>query len=237
MKYAILFIVPILFSAFKSSTTSNDMIYEGVAKDMETQELIYREIHKEIYDEKEHIITQTNFVNAKNQLIAKRTLDFSKSKTQPHYTLNDYRMGLKEEVSNQNGNFTIVYQENSQAPLIRKEIKVPEPAIVDGGFNFFVKQKWALLLNGGTAHFNYVSTERQAYYRFQISISEINENKGTVIIKMEPVNYFLRVLLDPILITYNRETRRIIDYKGISNIKNKDGDNHIAVLNYPTVGP
>lgn len=242
MKLIIITSVLFVFYSFKpSSDTSinNSVVYQGVAIDMESQEIIYREVHNEIHNTQGHVVTQTNFFDANENLIAERNLDFSKSKTSPAYSLKDLRTGLKEEVTNKNGIFNITFKENKNSPTLNKLIEVPEPAIVDGGFNYFVKSEWENLMAGNTSHFNFISTARQDYYRFQLSKIE-SSNSGTqheIIIKMEPANYILRALLDPIIITYNARTKRIINYTGISNIKDIEGGNHFASLSYPTVGP
>ncbi len=141
-----------------------------------------------------------------------------------------------ESVVNRNGIYTISYRENNSTDVIIKTLEVPEPAVVDGGFNYFVKNEWDNLVKGSTAHFNFISTARQDYYRFQLSKIE-SSNENEMLVKMEPSNYILRVLLDPIYITYNLSTKRIINYTGISNIKDIEGNNLFATLTYPTVGP
>jgi len=239
MKALILFFGTFFLVAFTDNSHIEKSTYQGVAKDLKSQGFIYREIHKEIHDKNKHVITQTDFVDSKNYVFAKRTLDFSKSKIKPDYSLTDYRNGLMEKVTYNTSGITITFRENTNAKPIVKTIEVPEPAIVDGGFNYFVKQEWSSLMNGNASYFNFVSTERQTYYRFRILVDEekTNRNSQQVVVRMEPSNTILRALVDPIFITYNTNTKQIINYKGISNIKDDNGDNYFAILTYPTVGP
>ena len=239
MKTLYLLVVFFSLSAFTPPSNIETIVYDGIAKDMVSQQVIYRESHNEIYAQKNHVKSETRFFDGNNNLIAKRDLDFSKSKTKPQYSLYDYRTGWKESVVNKNGVYTIEYRENHNSKPIVKTLEVPEPAVVDGGFNYFVKTEWDNLMKGETLVFNFISTARQDYYRFQLTktAEETVGNSNEVIIKMEPANYLLRTLLDPILITYNIETKRIINYIGISNIKDNQGENYFATLTYPTVGP
>ena len=211
--------------------------YNGIAKNISTLNMLYEEVHNEIFTADKHNKTETMFLDENKKIIASRTLDFSDSKISPKYSLEDYRTGGYEAVTVQNGAFLIQYKENSNSETISKLLNVPDPAVVDGGFNYFVKAKWNQLMSGETVNFNYISTARQEYYRFQITIENSTISSNTVNMKMEPTNYFLRALLDPIYITYNKNTRRIVQYSGISNIKDNEGKAQMAVLTYPTVGP
>ena len=235
----------ILFSFFSTfvenpiSTNDKTLVFQGIAKDLVSREMLYREVHSEIYSEKGHYRTQTNFFGSNNRLIATRNLDFTNSKSRPEYTFHDYRTGSKESVTNKNGIFTITYQENRESPLILKSIEVPEPAVVDGGFNYFVKSEWNRLKEGKTVVFNFISTARQDYYRFQLSMqaNKNNAQNNHVTIIMEPVSYILKALLDPVIITYDKNTQRIVNYRGISNIKDLTGNSYFATLTYPEMGP
>ena len=166
-------------------------------------------------------------------------LDFSNSKISPYYTLTDYRNGAYESVRYTNGAYLIEYKENKDEKTVLKSITAPSPVVVDGGFNYFVKQEWEKLMRGEIVLFNYISTARQDYYRFQLTIKKNNPSlqNEQVIVIMEPTNYILRALLDPIYITYNKKTKRIIEYSGISNIKDRNGETQVATLTYPTIGP
>ncbi|MDD2565065.1 MAG: hypothetical protein PHU27_12700 [Salinivirgaceae bacterium] len=213
--------------------------FNGFAKEVSTHKLLYEEVHTEIYSADKHNKTETKFLDENKKIIASRILDFSNSMISPQYSLEDHRTGAYEAVTNRSGKFLIQYKENRDAETISESITVPDPAVVDGGFNYFVKSKWNQLMQGETVGFNYISTARQEYYRFQLTIDKSSSNRSSnlVLVKMEPTNYFLRALLDPIYITYNKNTRRIVQYSGISNIKDKEGKTQVAVLTYPTVGP
>jgi hypothetical protein len=239
MKTYILLPILILFSSFTTVTETERKVYEGIAKDKNSNKVIYKEVHNEISKNKEHVVTITNFYDSDDKPIAKRELDFTNSKTMPNYSLIDYRLGASESVSYVNGKFKISFKDDRDSDMIVKYIEVPEPVVVDGGFNYFVKTGWNNLVNGEVLHFNYISTARQDYFRFRLSRVPSNESLQTneVVFKMEPANYFLRALLDPIFIEYDLNTKRIKNYDGISNIRDITGKNHVAFLYYPTVGP
>lgn len=94
-------------------------------------------------------------------------------------------------------------------------------------------------MKGDDIHFNFVVPERLDYYSFRlVKQSEIVYlGKPSVILRMEPSNYILRQILDPIVLTYEKSTKRLIKYEGISNISDGKGKRYIVSILYPQMGP
>ncbi|MDF2455361.1 MAG: hypothetical protein K0R51_1354 [Cytophagaceae bacterium] len=64
-----------------------------------------------------------------------------------------------------------------------------------------------------------------------------SQQNDEIVFKMEPDNYMLRKLVDPIRVTYKVSTKRIIKYEGLSNINDKKGKSYLVKIMYPKVGP
>ncbi|NOU61184.1 hypothetical protein [Marinifilum caeruleilacunae] len=237
MKNILIVFAAFLFYGFSSG--SNDNTYEGIAIDNKSLEFIYKEIHKELFEEGKHIRTITSFVCDENNEFAKRELDFRNSFQKPTYRLTDNRSGLLEEVTYRGNNqFDIRYKKNKKSKLKEKSLFVPEPAIVDGGFNYFIKENWDQILSEQKLDFNFLSVAFQDYFSFRIyRVKEKEQNDKMVVLKMESQSALLRVLMNPIYISYDSDTRRILKYEGISNIRNPKGSSYKALLQYPELGP
>lgn len=237
MKNIALILVAFLFYGFSSGI--EDKTYEGIAIDNKSLEFIYKEIHEELFEEGKHIRTITSFVCDQNNEFAKRELDFRNSFQKPTYRLMDKRSGLMEEVTYKGNNqFEIRYRKNTKSKLKEKSIFVPEPAIVDGGFNYFIKNNWDRILSEEQLNFNFLSVAFQDYFSFRIYRVKEKETKNKIVVlKMETQSALLRMLMNPIYISYDLNTRRILKYEGISNIRNNKGSSYKALLQYPELGP
>ena len=51
--------------------------------------------------------------------------------------------------------------------------------------------------------------------------------KDTVLFYIEPKNIFLKLFADPIILRYDYETKDMISFEGVSNIKFPSGSKHI----------
>jgi hypothetical protein len=237
MKNAFILFVAILFYGFSSGKA--DKTYEGIAKDNKSLKFIYKEIHEELFEDGRHIRTITSFVCDENNEFAKRELDFRNSFQKPTYRLTDARSGLIEEVTYRGDNqFDIRYRKNAKSKLKEKSIIVPEPAIVDGGFNYFIKNNWDRILSDQQLNFNFLSVAFQDYFSFRIyRMKEKETDQNEIVLKMESQSALLRVLMNPIYISYDSDTRRILKYEGVSNIRDIKGSSYKALLQYPKLGP
>ena len=61
--------------------------------------------------------------------------------------------------------------------------------------------------------------------------------KPAYVFRMEPANYILRQIMDPIVLTYEKSTKRLIKYEGISNLNDNKGKRYIVSIVYPEMGP
>jgi len=140
----------------------------------------------------------------------------------------------------QNGKVRVYFQYTAKEKQpSTKTFFVPQPIVIDGGFNNYVKQNWEQLLKGNIITFNFVSPSKMDYFTMRISKkAEITlENKKATLVHLEIDNMILRWLIQPIKIVYDNQTRRIIKYEGIANLSDRDGKNETVNLFFPAQGP
>jgi hypothetical protein len=228
----------VLISA-KSLSESSGLEYSGNAYDLKSGELYYTEEHQEIWEDDTHSATIILYKNPEGKTIAKKELDFKTGHLTPSFIQTDFRDGYMEGVEVSEHSVKVLYRKSSKHDLETVALEVPPPVVVDGGFNYFVKQNWPALLEGKTLPFNFVVPAEQDYYSFQLSKIKEVEYKGVraAFFKMELKNFILRQLVPPIMLTYNVETKRLLKYEGISNINNAKGKSYFVKIIYPETGP
>lgn len=231
-KIAILFLCAGLCAFTSTVDTDSYTGYaykEGVKKPVYTEKFTDKTI-----DGKPSEIT-TKYYDATNKLIAQRTLSFSKSKFAPDFKTEDFRTGYIEGAEAKGNKFRLFVKESKDDKLKEKTISIPAPAVIDGGFNQYIKANWSELEKGTALIFNFAVASRLDYYKMRAV--KISATDKTMKVKIEPERKILRMLASPIVVNYDKSTKRILSYEGISNISDENGDNFTIKLVYPEKGP
>lgn len=218
---------------------SSGLKYAGKAFDLESGKLYYTEEHEEIRKDITHTFTIISYKNPEGEIIAKKKLDFKTGYLTPSFIQNDFRDGYLEGAEVAGKYVKVMYRKSSKHEMKTTSLEVPPPFVVDGGFNYFVKENWEALIHDKTLNFNFVVPAEQDYFSFRLKKVKETDYKGkqAVIYKMELDNFILRRLVPPIILTYDTDTKRLLKYEGISNINNPKGKSYFVKIVYPKVGP
>lgn len=207
----------------------------GYAYDLKTGELHYQERHRRVIDASGSQVIYTDYVDAKNQVMAKRTVrsdgnsisEFELLDTVNRETLTVKRLEKKVILTQQFVN---------QLPD-EVELKLSDGAdnIIDAGFNDYVLTHWDALVSGEKKRFNFLSTERQSWIKFNVkSVGRREEESFTVHrFQMTLANPLIRFLMKPIKVDYYADSRELYRYQGISNLKRENGKNYSVRIEFP----
>ena len=61
--------------------------------------------------------------------------------------------------------------------------------------------------------------------------------RNTLVVRFESDFWFIRLFVDPVIVWYDVETRRALQYEGISNIYNEKGKSYIVRVTFDKPGP
>jgi hypothetical protein len=180
---------------------------------------------------------QWNFTYRDNtgNIIVRRTVDFSRDRIRPSFTLVDSRNGYREGAERIGDRIRVYSGGSADDPYQEAYLLVPEPAVVDAGFHFFVEQHFDRLMTGEKMKFYFVAPSQLDYYSFRVykDRSVTHQGRPAVLFKMDIDNFFLRLFVDPIRLTYDQETRQLRVYEGISNIYNEQGKSYKVKMVFP----
>lgn len=238
LKTGIPLLLLLLFSNARFVTTEN-LKYSGAATDIKSNIFYYTEEHEELLLNGKHALTKINYVNKEGQQIASKMLDYSTGYTTPSFRQEDFRNGHQEIVDVKGDHVKILYKECEGKPVRSKSLHMKEKYVVDGGFNYFIKNNWQAIMEEEYVRFNFVVPSQLDYYGFRIRKDKegIVNNKKVIVLVMESDNFLIRALISPVILTYDQQTHRLVKYEGISNISNNNGSNYVVKITYPTVGP
>jgi hypothetical protein len=204
-----------------------------------TESIIIDSYHGVAYEKGDskpiHVETTTNYYNPDHKLIATRSLDFSKSSFTPNFKTEDLRTGYLEGAEANGSAVKLFFRRDKKSAIQERTIQVPQPAVIDGGFNQFIKSNWKSLEGGESVVFYFTVSSKLDYYKMRAV--KVNAIGNSMKIKIEPDQQVFRWIATPIIITYELTTKRILSYEGKSNIANEDGMNITVKLIYPEKGP
>ena len=213
--------------------------YEGKAVDLATGAELYIEDHKEILEDGRRVGMTSVYRDMSGRVLARRTVDFSKNPFVPDFELVDERDGYTEGASLQGDSLRVYLQKNSESPLEDVMLQIPDPAVVDAGFNNYVQAQWDAIAAGEKQYFNFAAPFAKDYYGFRVyKEDEVVENdRRMMIVHLDIDNFIIRLFLDPIVLKYDMEARRLVSYEGISNINNDEGKSYVVRITYDPYGP
>ncbi|MBL7994904.1 hypothetical protein JNM05_05980 [bacterium] len=198
------------------------------AVDRKTGKLIYTEERKQADRPDGPGVWRFVYKNLAGETIVRRIVNFEHSALKPAFRLDDLRNGYAEGAEIEGDKIKVFTGGSLNDPFEEKLLDVPEPAIIDAGFNFFVEQNWDRLMNGEVLPFNFVAPSQLDYVKLRVYRSGTTTHKGRPVVElnMDIDNFFLRLFVEAIHLKYDEETKLLVVYNGISNIYDDNGKSH-----------
>lgn len=227
---------PLLFALASVAQGNNILEFQGNAYDPETSQLIYIEKHRVLLNQEGRYLSSTvEYQTPKGVLFAEKQVDYADSLIAPSFTFNDFRVDRK--VSVVRGDQSIYLNSDNGASETTKKVAVEasKPVVVDAGFDRFIYENWQRLLETKDLSFAFLAIPRAKLVN--LDVIEKTRTKDTVVYRITPSNFFYRLLVDPIELTYDLKNKQLLRFEGLTNIaKSENGkvkdDNYVAVINY-----
>jgi hypothetical protein len=154
----------------------------------------------------------------------------------PDFDLVDARVGYREGVR-RNGAAREVYVQRSAAQAEQADpLQLPADGVIDTGFEAFARLHWDELVRGETLPFDYLVPSRRKFFAFKVVRIDLpTAPPGSVTLRLASSSW-LSFLLPHIDVSYDLETRRLVHYEGLSNVRDvKTGKNYRVHYEYPKV--
>lgn len=239
--------VPVLSKANTLATEASPAIDAeiiGEAFDRNTGELLYREYYTLTADS---LPLRVDYRLPNGEAMATKSLQFSKRDNLQNLALPDVRHHnllngrlIEVEANNPDANqdrVTVRYRENLKDDIESASIPRQAQAVVDAGFDEFVRLHWDRLVAGERLEMNFLMPSRLDFVSLQLRRRDIPSDSGgngqqTLWIQATPANRLLRLFVDPIDLYYHRDSRRLIRYSGISNLLDPGGSSMTVDIRY-----
>jgi hypothetical protein len=214
------------------SVNAQQFSFVGKATDIETGALLYSEEHAISLDsEGEYLSSEVRYVAADGSLIASKRLDFEASQTAPTLDFQYQNATLRYGSEYREGMFVLKTDRSEMLKEDRISLKNDASFVVDGGFDRLLVKRWDSLLSGDEHEFDFLAITRGSTIEFELSV--VAQTSERVRFQIKPSSWVIGLLVDPIFLEYDRESRLLMRYEGLTNIALSDGDgNAVAVIQY-----
>ena len=165
---------------------------------------------------------------------ARKELDYGGNRIAPAFAFEDARSGFAEGLKRDARGLEVFERAGTHARM-RTEMLVRAQALVaDAGFDEFVRTRWDSLERGEAAEVPFLVPSRLESVNFKV------RKVGDASIEGEPANVFrlsvagpLGWFLSDIDVSYRKRDRRLMRYRGITNIRNAAGSMLEAQIDFP----
>ncbi|EMJ99800.1 hypothetical protein AB3N61_00755 [Leptospira sp. WS58.C1] len=230
--FVFLFLFPIIPL---DSLDTGKIKYNGTAYDLETGNLLYKDFHEETWENGRHISSIITYKDPEGKTFAKKRISFSKSRTLPEFQLEDYRDGYLEGGALRNENTVkLFFRRKFEDSIQEKTIGSGGLSALDGGFDYFVIDHWDELMSGKKIKFNFLVPVERDKFEFLAEKTKEGEYNGkpALYLRLKIASSILSVFVKPIDLVYDIQSKRIMEFRGTSNINDENGKSYKVKIVY-----
>lgn len=212
--------------------------YRGDAFSLDGGKLLYTEHHqltfKQIRTDSDQIVNEpisriTRYQDANTEEFAVKENTYLHGSATPEFNLTDTRYGYYEEVTYENDRWRASYREPTESD--KGKLGKPDyTPVIDSGFDEFVRSAWPKLMDGKTVRFSFAVPSRLEWVNFRLI--PVKNKSGVLTVEMRLSSKLLSWLLTPVQLSYDTNTMRLLTYRGLTNIRNENGEGIQAEIRY-----
>lgn len=209
--------------------------FRGLAYDRSSGDFLYTEEHEQSWDGARLVSARVTYRAPDGSVMATKTLDFANGAERPTFRMDDARDGYVEGVSVRPTEIELFQRDKRESELERATLPRPAELVVDAGFNYFMRNHWDAIARGEVLAFDFAAPTRLDTYRFQARRTGERDVGGrpAMVVAVELATPLVRWLLDPITLTYDRETHELLEWQGISNLDDERDKPYDARIVFP----
>ena len=212
-----------------SHLSANTLTFEGAAYKPGTDKLLYLETHTLELNNDRPISGTVEYRLPSGEVIARKTNQYLDNPALTNFELQDVRNEYQEQAELTDKGWRLSQTENGKTSS--KRVGKPDyQPVVDAGFDEFVRANWDRLIDGDTVKFSFAVPARQEWIDFRLIPDTITDTELSVEMKLK--SRMLAWLLDPIRLTYDRSSKRLTRYQGLTNIQDPQGEGIHADIIY-----
>ena len=201
----------------------------GKARNLNGQ-LEYVEEHSLTYENDRIVAIKTTFFDADSRKIASQVSEFSHGPQFGSYDFRDERHQYSDGARVMSDRILLYTKEKPDAETKRTYLAKKSDQIVGQGFYQFVAANLDVLARGRSISAKLVLPAQMNQYEVRIRKQHLEANRLQLVVELD--NWFLRLFTPNVQIEYDLASRRLLWYRGISMVPNKNNKNVEVVTTY-----
>jgi hypothetical protein len=227
-------IVACLLTAAAQSGAA-DSTFTGFARDMDSGALLYVESHEILAagtpDERRTVLYRRSETS---EPFARKSLRYGADRSRPSFDFSDERSGFAESVTVVPGGFEVRSRAGAAAGIRKSVIPSADVTVIDAGFDEFVRANWPRLQRGDGLTAPFLVPSRLSAINFRVrKTGETRIDGASVSVIRLSLAGLVGWLLPDIEVTYRNSDRRLMRYRGLTNIRDAGGDLITAQIDFP----
>lgn len=231
-------LIPLLALLLTPYASAADYTFTGFARELDSGKLMYVESHA-VRDggtsqEKRVVLYRETEAAAP---FARKLLTYGADRARPEFQFADARSGYDESVSRQGSRWQIRAQAGARASVRSESLALEDVSVIDAGFDEFVRGNWAALQAGKAVDAPFLVPSRLDAYAFRVRKTggtRIGGAEATVI-KLSLAGA-LGWFVSDLEVVYRDSDRKLLRYRGLTNIRNAAGKLLEAQIDFPDEG-
>ena len=207
--------------------------YRGYAYTPEDHKLLYTESHW-LYEENGVGHRLVIYSCADGQPFARKWVDTAPGASTPDVDMLDGRTGYREGVRTQAGRREVYSQPDASSAEKHAPLGNPQNAVVDAGFDAFVRQHWDALSSSGVDPLPFLILSQLRYVDFSAKKLRDDQANGraTRWFRLQLSGWYA-FILPHIDVAYDTHTHELLEFRGISNIRGAGGRTLTVTIAFP----
>lgn len=218
-----------LLAAPLAASAAQIRAYVGEARSADDA-LIYEEHHLVRLDGEQPVERLVTYRCTDGQPFARKLVTYGNPVHAPTFRLDDHRFGYVEGFDDG----VVFVRAGTAAEEQRAVIKASAALVVDAGFDEFVREHWDTLQRGASVPLEFLVPSRLSSYKFKLRKVRSEAMFGAPASVFElAVSGLLGWFADPLEVGYRDSDRRLMHFKGLTNIRKTLDSNIVAQIRFP----
>ena len=206
----------------------------GIARAVDDGRTIYREVHWQVGDE-DGSARLVLYLCPDGQPFARKWMPASERAPVRGFTLDDRRSGQVATVDVLPDAIAIDWKEEASSPPRRKRLPLDPTAVVDAGFDAAVREHWPRLMSGESVKLQFLVPGRQRWFPVQVQRVRALAWQGVPAQAIRvTLNAWYGFAVPPLNLVYADADRRLLEFRGTSNLRDSQGDYPQVSVRFPT---
>ena len=215
----------LMASSAAASGADEYLEYTGTASARHKPDFLYGE-HHIVRVSDGHLAERTVlYTCADGVAFARKKVSYVQA-TAPDFAFEDVSNGMQEGVRTEGTVRSMFFKANGADMQKSAPLPLTPGLVVDAGFDAFIQLHWDDLLRGSAVPLRFLVPSRLQVMNFEVEHLRADrfDDKPTEVFRMK-LSGILGVLFSGIDVTYDAAEHRLVQYQGLSDLRDAAGDN------------